>query len=304
MDRSGWIDSTVAATAGHLRKCNNCALRRHSGRGEYHLPNKKSVHDVLDTIVGILFPGCHGHGPMTDHGTEFLIEDQLKSLAHTLQEQAARAFEYECEINECRDCNDCEDKAMEATKRLVELLPEVQDILQKDIRAAYDGDPAAKSNMEVVMSYPGIQAISIFRIANVLYKEGVPLIPRIMTELAHSRTGIDIHPGAQIGQGFFIDHGTGVVIGETTIIGNNVKIYQGVTLGAMSFPVGDDGTPVKGVKRHPNVEDGVTIYAEATILGDITIGAGSTIGGNVWLTHSVKPNSKVNNVQPGPEITI
>ena len=303
MDRSSWIDATVKATSGHLRNCNNCTLRRHSKKGAYLLPNRKSVHDVLDTIVGILFPGCHGHGPMTDHNTDSLIENQLKSLAHTLQEQVAKTFEYECELNNCSDCNNCEDKAMDAARHLIELLPDVQKILQKDIQAAYDGDPAAKSSMEVVMSYPGIQAISIFRIAHVLYKEDVPLIPRIMTELAHSRTGIDIHPGATIGPGFFIDHGTGVVIGETSIIGNHVKIYQGVTLGAMSFPVGTDGRPVKGIKRHPNVENNVTIYAEATILGDVTIGTGSTIGGNVWLTHSVPPNSKVNNVQPGPEIT-
>jgi serine O-acetyltransferase len=158
--------------------------------------------------------------------------------------------------------------------------------------------------MEVVMSYPGLQAIMVHRIAHVLYKEHVPLIPRIMSEHAHSQTGIDIHPGATIGPGFFIDHGTGVVIGETSTIGKRVKLYQGVTLGALSFPKDKDGNPIKGIKRHPNVEDDVTIYAGATILGgETTIGAGSEIGGNVWLTHSVPPHSKVYNLQPKPLIT-
>jgi serine O-acetyltransferase len=170
--------------------------------------------------------------------------------------------------------------------------------------AAYEGDPAARSIMEVVMSYPGLQAIMVQRIAHILYQEQVPLIPRIMTEHAHSQTGIDIHPGAQIGPGFFIDHGTGVVIGETSTIGKHVKLYQGVTLGALSFPKDKDGNPIKGIKRHPNVEDNVTIYAGATILGgETTIGTGSEIGGNVWLTHSVPPHSKVYNQQPKPLIT-
>ncbi len=213
------------------------------------------------------------------------------------------AFEYQCELDKCVDCSDCEDNAREAAQSLVESLPRVQGMLQEDIHAAYDGDPAAKSTMEVVMSYPAIQAITTYRIAHQLYENEVPLIPRIMTELAHSRTGIDIHPGATIGQRFFIDHGTGVVIGETTVIGDNVKIYQGVTLGAMSFPKDTAGKPVKGMKRHPNVEDNVTIYAEATILGNITLGKGSTIGGNVWLTYSVPPDSKVNNVQPEPQVS-
>jgi serine O-acetyltransferase len=158
--------------------------------------------------------------------------------------------------------------------------------------------------MEVVISYPGLQAVTVHRIAHVLYTAGVPLIPRIMSEHAHSQTGIDIHPGATIGSGFFIDHGSGVVIGETTVIGKNVKLYQGVTLGALSFPKDKDGNPIKGIKRHPQVEDNVTIYAGATILGGETIiGAGSEIGGNVWLTHSVPPNSRVYNQQPKPLIT-
>ena len=183
-------------------------------------------------------------------------------------------------------------------------LPEVKRLVATDVQAAYEGDPAATSPMEVVMAYPGLYAVTIHRLAHELYNLRVPIIPRIMSELAHSKTGIDIHPGATIGERFFIDHGTGVVIGETTVIGRNVKLYQGVTLGALSFdrdPV--TGALVKGVKRHPNVEDNVVIYAGATILGGRTvIGHDSEIGGNVWLKDSVPPNSRVYNKPPAPEI--
>ena len=303
MSPTDWIDDAVAGIADKLQTCNRCHLRRENAHREYTLPNRKAVHDVLDILIGALFPGCHGHGPITDPEKASCLRDELKAAATTLQAQVRMALEYQCELDKCDDCGDCDDRAADAARHLIESLPAVQDMLQEDIQAAYDGDPAAKSNMEVVMSYPAIQAISTYRIAHRLYEKSVPLIPRIMTELAHSRTGIDIHPGAEIGRRFFIDHGTGVVIGETTVIGDNVKIYQGVTLGAMSFPKGEDGNPIKGIKRHPNVEDNVTIYAEATILGNITLGEGSTIGGNVWLTHSIPPNSKVDNAQPDPEIS-
>lgn len=183
-------------------------------------------------------------------------------------------------------------------------LPEVKRLVSTDVQAAYEGDPAATSPMEVVMAYPGLYAVTVHRLAHVLYELKVPIIPRIMSELAHSKTGIDIHPGAKIGERFFIDHGTGVVIGETCVIGRNVKLYQGVTLGAKSFdkdPV--TGALVKGIKRHPNVEDDVVIYAGATILGgDTTIGRGSEIGGSVWLISSVPPNSRVYNRPPAPVI--
>jgi serine O-acetyltransferase len=176
-------------------------------------------------------------------------------------------------------------------------------LLQCDVQAAYEGDPAAQSELEVVLSYPGMHAVAVHRIAHHLYEHNIPLVPRIMSESAHSRTGIDIHPGATIGEGFFIDHGTGVVIGETCVIGRRVKLYQGVTLGALSFQKHDDGSLVKGIKRHPDVGDGVVIYSGATILGGNTvIGTGSVIGGNVWLTHSVPSGSKVYNQQPRPRI--
>ena len=194
--------------------------------------------------------------------------------------------------------------AKQVVDAFVQRLPEVRKVLETDVQAAYEGDPAATSRMEVVMSYPGLYAVTVHRLAHVLYDLKVPIIPRIMSEIAHSKTGIDIHPGAEIGERFFIDHGTGVVIGETTVIGRNVKLYQGVTLGALSFdkdPV--TGALVKGVKRHPNVEDNVVIYAGATILGGkTTIGHDSEIGGSVWLIESVPPNSRVYNKPPKPAI--
>ena len=194
--------------------------------------------------------------------------------------------------------------AAATTAAFISRLPEVRRIVETDVTAAYEGDPAATSRMEVVMASPGLYAVTIHRLAHELYRLKVPVIPRIMSELAHSKTGIDIHPGATIGERFFIDHGTGVVIGETTVIGSNVKIYQGVTLGALSFAKDPlTGALVKGVKRHPNVEDNVVIYAGATILGgDTVIGHDSEIGGNVWLKDSVPPNSRVYNKPPAPEI--
>ena len=197
---------------------------------------------------------------------------------------------------------DLDAKALSA--RFVEALPEIRRLVDTDIAAAYDGDPAATSRMEVVMAYPGLYAVTVHRLAHELYRLKVPIVPRVMSELAHSKTGIDIHPGATIGERFFIDHGTGVVIGETTVIGNNVKIYQGVTLGALSFPKDEStGMLMKGHKRHPNVEDNVVIYAGATILGgDTVIGHDSEIGGNVWLMESIPPHSRVYNKPPAPEI--
>lgn len=303
MPGEDWLDESIPGLAKKLRACNRCDLRRRAGRGEYDLPSRKAVHDVLDSLIGIMFPGCHGHGPVEDGRMPTSVEAQLKETVLALREQIAMAFMYRCELSNCDEsCKGCEQKSEAAIRYFVESLPHVQDVLQDDVEAAFDGDPAAQSVMEVVMSYPAVQAIGAYRIAHLLYEKEVPLIARIMTELAHSRTGIDIHPGATIGRRFFIDHGTGVVVGETTVIGDNVKIYQGVTLGAMSFPKGEDGHPVKGIKRHPIVGDNVTIYAEATLLGKIDIGANSEIGGNVWLTHSVPPNSTVSNVQPKPNI--
>jgi len=255
---------------------------------------------VLDDLIAILFPGCHGYSAFSDQDICSALTDRMAETMDTLKKQIHRAFEYQCKIEECEDCGKCEEKADQTVINTLKALPDTQEMLQSDITAAYEGDPAAKSTMEVVMSYPGVYAVTVHRIAHLLYVNDVPLIPRIMSERAHSRTGIDIHPGAQLGPGFFIDHGTGVVIGETCIIGRNVKLYQGVTLGALSFEKDEHGNPVKGIKRHPNIEDDVVIYAGATILGTATIGSGSVVGGNVWLTHSVPAGSRVYNRQPRP----
>jgi serine O-acetyltransferase len=303
MTDADWISGVVTEIAGRLHACNRCRLRRKGPKGDYMLPSRRAVHGLLDAMVAILFPGCHGNEPALDAPIGEELSARLRQTIADLQVQAEMAFVYQCERDECIHCGDCGRKARAAAEGLLNALPDIQEALQDDIQAAYEGDPAAKSPMEVVMSYPAIQAIAAHRIAHALYNAGVPLIPRIMSELAHSRTGIDIHPGAKIGRSFFIDHGTGVVIGETAVIGRHVKLYQGVTLGALSFPKGPDGRPIKGIKRHPEVRDHVTIYAEATILGGQTvIGEGSEIGGNVWLTHSVPPNSRVYNVQPEPRV--
>lgn len=291
------IDKTIAA----LGRCGECPLGTNTRKGN-NLAGQRAVHDVLENLVAVLFPGCHGQSAARDSGLTQMRRDLLNVTTRAMHDQIRQAFEYQCAVENCDDCGDCAERSEKVVSHLVASLPSVHTILQMDIIAAYEGDPAAKSTMEVVMSYPGVYAIIVNRIAHVLFMQDVPLIPRIMSELAHSKTGIDIHPGAMIGEGFFIDHGTGVVIGETSVIGRNVKLYQGVTLGAVSFEKDEDGNPVKGIKRHPNIEDNVVIYAEATILGNITIGEGSEIGGNVWLTHSVPSRSKVYNLQPRPAV--
>jgi serine O-acetyltransferase len=296
-------DAMIDRAAESLSACNRCSVRQRGRSGEFQLPSRGAVHEAFDSLMGILFPGCHGHGPLSEGVPPAGLKTELKKAIASLSVQVGKAFRFRCEKEHCEGCRECERQAGESVEALVGALPGLQKALQEDIEAAYEGDPAANSAMEVVMSYPAIQAIAAHRIAHVLYERKVPLIPRIITELAHSRTGIDIHPGATIGRRFFIDHGTGVVIGETAVIGDNVKLYQGVTLGALSFPKGADGKPVKGIKRHPCVGDNVTIYAEATILGgDTVIGSGSEIGGNVWLTHSVPPHSRVHVRQPNPEV--
>ncbi len=216
----------------------------------------------------------------------------LESLAARLEEQIKRSLCFLCK--EKADCARCEQHAKDLTREFILALPDIQRLLISDVNAAYEGDPAAISPVEPLLCYPGVTAVTLQRMAHFLHERGVRLIPRIVTEYAHNLTGIDIHPGASIGPGFFIDHGTGVVIGETCVIGANVKLYQGVTLGAKSFPLDEHGNPVKGIKRHPNIEDDVIIYAETTVLGNITIGRGSVIGANKWITQDVPPHSKIN----------
>ncbi|MCX6991745.1 MAG: serine acetyltransferase [Kiritimatiellaeota bacterium] len=302
MKLAEWMDNKLPVIVDTMSRCVNCQVGVNTEK-RFNLAGQKAVHAVVDEFMGILFPGCHGHAPLAENHMETMLNVRIRSAATLLAEQAENAFRYQCEFEKCKDCGDCRKKAEEAVMALLESLPNIRDLLQRDIQAAYDGDPAARSLMEIVMSYPGLQAIAIHRVAHVLYQKGVPLIPRVMSEQAHSSTGIDIHPGARIGGGFFIDHGTGVVIGETCVIGENVKLYQGVTLGALSFPKDEHGNPIKGIKRHPEVRDNATIYAGATILGGETVvGEGAVIGGNVWLTHSVPPGAKVYNQQPQPRI--
>jgi serine O-acetyltransferase len=251
-----------------------------------NLPVRGEILQILDLLFEVLFPGHTGKRTVTKSNIKFIVGDILCQIYTELSEQIERAYLYQCKINKCEGC-DCRTMAENVTQHLLAQLPKIRQMLKGDVGAAFDGDPAAKSYEEIVISYPCITAIATYRIAHELYLKQVPLVPRIMSECAHSKTGIDIHPGAKIGKNFFIDHGTGVVIGETTIIGDKVKIYQGTTLGAMSFPKDERGRIIKGGKRHPTIEDNVTIYAEATILGDIIIGKNSVVGGNVWIKESV-----------------
>ena len=257
-----------------------------------NLPAREKILEILEMLTELLFPGYTGKKVVTKSNVSFIVGDILCRIYTELSQQAELAFKYGCRIKKCEDC-DCQTMAEIASKHLLTRLPELRELLKGDVGAAYDGDPAAQSYEEIVLSYPCITAIATYRIAHELYLKDVPLIPRIMSECAHSKTGIDIHPGAKIGKNFFIDHGTGVVIGETTIIGENVKVYQGTTLGALSFPKDERGNIIKGGKRHPTIEDNVTIYAEATILGDVVIGKNAVIGGNVWIKDSVPPGVTV-----------
>jgi len=251
-----------------------------------NLPVRDRILQILEQLTEVLFPGYTARRSVTRSNLDYVVIDILRHVHTELSEQIERAYRYRCRMENC-DTGDCRKLAEKATEHLLEQLAKIRGLLKGDVAAAFDGDPAAKSFEEIVISYPCITAIGTYRIAHELYLKDVPLIPRIMTEYAHSKTGIDIHPGATIGNNFFIDHGTGVVIGETTIIGSNVKIYQGATLGALSFPKDERGRIIKGGKRHPTIEDNVTIYAEATILGNVTIGKNSVIGGNVWIKESV-----------------
>jgi len=262
-----------------------------------NLPVRGEILKILDLLFEVLFPGHTGNRIVTKANVKFILGDILYEIYTELAAQIERAYQYQCRIKECGDC-DCRTKAENVTQSLLSRLPAVRELLKGDVRAAFEGDPAAKSYEEIVISYPGIVAIATYRIAHELFIEQVPLIPRIMTECAHAKTGIDIHPGAKIGRNFFIDHGTGVVIGETSVIGDRVKIYQGVTLGAMSFPKDERGRIIKSGKRHPTIEDDVTIYAEATILGDIIVGRGAIVGGNVWVKEPVPPRVTVTTANP------
>lgn len=256
------------------------------------LPSRKALAAVVEGLSAALFPNRLGPPDLTSEGIDYFVGHTLDVALRELCVQVATELRFDA------DDGEVDERACTIVRELALRLPTIRVFLDSDIRAAYEGDPAARSADEVLVCYPGITAITHHRIAHELYLLGVPLTARIISEIAHSATGIDIHPGAAIDAGFFIDHGTGVVIGETCIIGKRVRLYQAVTLGAKRFEVQEDGALVKGNSRHPIVEDDVVIYAGATLLGRITIGKGSTIGGNVWLTHGVPPGSTITQTQP------
>ena len=258
-----------------------------------NLPRRKDILSVTAKLEELLFPGFDGEERYRLDTINYRAGKLIDAVYNELCSLTVRCFCYTCKKSgNGHDCH-TEERSREAVMALLKALPDLRDMARSDIDAAYAGDPAARSTDEIIISYPAVKAIEIQRLAHILYKHDVPFIPRMMTEYAHSITGIDINPGAEIGKGFFIDHGTGVVIGETARIGNNVRLYQGVTLGALSFPKDSCGMLVKGLRRHPTIEDNVTIYANATVLGDVTIGAGSVLGGNVWVTESLPPGTKV-----------
>lgn len=256
------------------------------------IPSKQSVIEIIEKLREVIFPGYFNREKLDPVNLRYYMGQTVSVLFDLISEQVTLSIRHDC-FRYDKPCSECRDRGHEVALALLEEIPGIREILATDIQAAYDGDPAARSTDEIIFSYPGIFAITIYRVAHELHELGVPLLPRIMTEHAHNLTGIDIHPGARIGESFCIDHGTGIVIGETTEIGRSVRIYQGVTLGALSLPK-DAGEKFRGKKRHPTIEDDVIIYSGATILGgDTVIGARSVIGGNVWITQSVPPDTKV-----------
>ena len=283
----------------------NYELDRRTHRiGEKFLPTRSKIVGLLDEMFRLIFPGFFGHKKLTNEMLGDHIGGLLEEILSDLSEEIYHCF---CAQRDCGHICDtrkaCRKEAEEISYKFLGQIPEIRGKLALDAQAAYDGDPAAKNVSDVIYCYPGFYAIAVYRIAHCLLLDGVPLMPRIMSEHAHQATGTDIHPGADIGKSFFIDHATGVVIGETTKIGDNVKIYQGVTLGALSFPRDEQGRVIKGTKRHPTIEDGVTIYANATILGGETvIGEGVTVAGNTFVTRSVDSGSLV--ASKAPELKV
>ena len=255
---------------------------------QLRMPDRKVIIKIIENLQKVFFPAYFAGGTVSHVSAETFAEFLLGEIYTDLREQVHLAFS-----NTIKDEAELRERTSAVCDRFLCRLPQIQAMLMKDVAANFDGDPAAASKEEVIFAYPGLFAIFVYRIAHELYLLEVPIIPRILCEMAHAITGIDIHPGASVGEAFFIDHGTGVVIGETCVIGRGCRLYQGVTLGALSFPKGADGVLIKGIPRHPKLEDDVTVYAGATMLGNITIGAGSVIGANTWVTRDVPRNSKV-----------
>ena len=293
MSEDGRLDETVEALLASYRR----EPRTHRV-GSPFMPNRAETIEVLHLCFRVLFPGYFGATSLTGRNIRYHVGEALAELERRLVDEICRCLCYQRNAEGAPPCprhpSSCRQEAEALVERFVARVPEVRELLDLDVQAAYDGDPAAKSFDEVIYCYPGFFAVMVYRIAHELHELDVPLMPRIMTEHAHSLTGVDIHPGATIGKRFFIDHGTGVVIGETTVIGENVKLYQGVTLGALSIPKDAHGRAIRGRKRHPTLSDNVTVYANATILGgDTVIGSGVTVGGNTFITSSIMPDSVV-----------
>lgn len=266
--------------------------RRSLEPGGRDLPSREALNQIIESLKGALFPMRLGPPDLQQESEDFYTGHTLEEALHALLVQVRLELRYVARhLNESDDVLDT--RALAATRAFAASLPAIRTLLDSDVLAAFQGDPAARSVDEVLLCYPGILAMIHHRLAHCLYELGLPLLARIVAELAHGQTGIDIHPGASIGSGFFIDHGTGVVIGETAVIGERVRLYQAVTLGAKRFPTDAEGNLQKGLPRHPILEDDVVIYAGATVLGRVTIGHGATIGGNVWVTHNVKPDAHI-----------
>lgn len=266
--------------------------------GKRFLPSRAEIVQIIQSLLELVYPGFYGRQDLTEENLrphiQSLVEDTIDRLHRQIHNCLCFDREAHGQAGPENSANTCDQKALGITLEFLGQLPQIRGLLAGDVQAAYDGDPAATGTDEIVLSYPGVLAVTVYRLAHELYIQGVPLMPRVMTEWAHSVTGCDIHPGATIGRSFFIDHASGVVIGETTVIGNNVKMYQGVTLGALSFPKDERGRLIRGTKRHPTIEDNVIIYANATVLGGATtVGAGTEVGGSVFITKSVPGDSVV-----------
>jgi len=287
------FDNKIAQTIQKLSDPASYRMVCHQHKVGEPLPSIVKLSKVIDLVREILFPGYFGNTSLRTNTTQHYMGVYVDELYELLNNEILAGMCFECQDENVDKIEIHQEKAKQIAVEFIEFLPEIRRQLVTDVEATYLNDPAARNIGEVIFCYPAIKAITNYRVAHKLLQLGVPLIPRFISEMAHGETGIDIHPKAQIGEQFTIDHGTGVVIGSTSVLGKNVKIYQGVTLGAKSFPMDENGNPIKGIPRHPIVEDDVVIYAGATILGRITIGKGSVIGGNVWVTEDLPPFSKI-----------
>jgi len=287
------FENKISRTINLLSEPSSYELVCHQHKLGEPLPSIVKLRKIIDLVREILFPGYFGNTSLRSNTTQHYMGVYVDELYELLSEEILAGMCFECIDESINKVEKHQKKAKQTALSFIEFLPEIRKTLVGDVEATYLNDPAARNFGEVIFCYPAIRAITNYRVANKLLELEIPLIPRFISEMAHSETGIDIHPRAQIGEQFTIDHGTGVVIGSTCILGKNVKIYQGVTLGAKSFPQDENGNPIKGIPRHPIVEDNVVIYAGATILGRVTIGKNSIIGGNVWVTNDLPTNSRV-----------